>query len=46
MKEILNSSRTSYRTQGYRQLNHLCSALYRYFAQVPEEFNRATMRNT
>jgi NTE family protein len=35
MKEILNSSRTSYRTQGYREINHVTSTLARFFDQVP-----------
>jgi len=28
MKEILNSSRTIYRTDGYKEINHLYATLY------------------
>ena len=40
MKEILNSSRTIYRTQGYKEINHLYATLFRFLEQVPEEFKR------
>ena len=40
MKEILNSSRTRYRTRSYREFNNLTSTLARFFEQVPEEFKR------
>jgi NTE family protein len=40
MKEILNSSRTIYRTDGYREINHLYATLFRFLGQVPEEFKR------
>jgi NTE family protein len=40
MKEILNSSRTIYRTQGYKEINHLYATLFRFLRQVPEEFKR------
>jgi NTE family protein len=40
MKEILNSSRTIYRTRGYKELNQLVSTLARFLEQVPEEFKR------
>jgi len=38
MNEILNSSRTTYHTRGYKELNQLHSALARFLEQVPEEF--------
>src|SRR3984957_3762864 len=40
MKEILNSSRTTYRTKGYQEINHLYAALFRFLRQVPAEFKR------
>jgi NTE family protein len=40
MKEILNSSRTIYRTDGYKEINHLYATLFRFLRQVPEEFKR------
>ena len=40
MKEILNSSRTIYRTDGYKEINHLYATLFRFLGQVPEEFKR------
>ncbi len=40
MKEILNSSRTTYQTRGYKELNHLNATLARFLEQVPEEFKR------
>jgi NTE family protein len=40
MKEILNSSRTTYYTSGYKELNQLHSTLARFLGQVPEEFKR------
>jgi NTE family protein len=40
MKEILNSSRTIYRTEGYKEINHLYATLFRFLGQVPEEFKR------
>jgi NTE family protein len=40
MKEILNSSRTIYRTDGYRELNHLYATLSRFLREIPEEFKR------
>jgi NTE family protein len=40
MKEILNSSRTSYRTQGYREINHVTCTLARFFDQLPEELKQ------
>ena len=40
MKEILNSSRTIYRTGGYKEINHLYDSLFRFLGQVPEEFQR------
>ena len=40
MKEILNSSRTTYNTSGYKELNHLRATLARFLEQVPEEFKR------
>ena len=40
MKEILNSSRTIYRTEGYKEINHLYATLSRFLGQVPEEFKR------
>ena len=30
MKEILNSNRTIYRTDGYKEINHLYAALFRF----------------
>jgi NTE family protein len=30
LKEILNSSRTIYRTDGYKELNHLYATLFRF----------------
>lgn len=41
MKEILNSSRTSYRTQGYREINHVTATLARFFDQVPDELKQS-----
>ena len=40
MKEILNSSRTTYQTRGYKELNQLNATLARFLEQVPEEFKR------
>src|SRR5271163_586567 len=40
MKEILNSSRTTYRTRGYKEINQVRSSLARFLEQVPEEFKR------
>ena len=40
MKEILNSSRTTYYTRGYKELNQLYATLARFLEQVPEEFKR------
>jgi NTE family protein len=40
MKDILNSSRTIYRTDGYKEINHLYATLFRFLGQVPEEFKR------
>ena len=40
MKEILNSSRTIYRTDGYMEINHLYATLFRFLGQLPEEFKR------
>jgi len=40
LKDILNSSRTFYRTHGYKEINHLHAALFRFLGQVPEEFKR------
>jgi NTE family protein len=40
MKEILNSSRTTYHTRGYKELNQLHATLARFLEQVPEEFKR------
>jgi NTE family protein len=40
MKEILNSSRTIYRTDGYKEINHVYATLFRFLGQVPEEFKR------
>ena len=40
MKEILNWSRTIYRTDGYKEINHLYATLFRFLGQVPEEFKR------
>jgi NTE family protein len=40
MKEILNSSRTIYRTDGYKEINHLYATLFRFLGQLPEEFKR------
>jgi NTE family protein len=40
MKEILNSSRTTYRTRGYKEINQVRSTLARFLEQVPEEFKR------
>jgi NTE family protein len=40
LKDILNSSRTIYRTDGYKELNHLYATLFRFLGQVPEEFKR------
>ena len=40
MKEILNSSRTTYYTSGYKELNQFHSTLARFLEQVPEEFKR------
>jgi NTE family protein len=40
MKEILNSSRTIYRTDGYKELNHLYATLFRFLRQIPEEFKQ------
>ena len=40
MKEILNSSRTTYYTHGYKELNQLHATLARFLEQVPEEFKR------
>jgi NTE family protein len=41
MKEILNSSRTNYRTDGYKEINHLYATPFRFLGQVPEEFKRS-----
>jgi Patatin phospholipase/CO dehydrogenase flavoprotein C-terminal domain/FAD binding domain in molybdopterin dehydrogenase len=40
MKEILNSSRTIYRTEEYKEINHLYATLFRFLRQVPDEFKR------
>ena len=40
MKEILNSSRTTYYTSGYKEINQFHSTLARFLEQVPEEFKR------
>jgi len=40
MKEILNSSRTIYRTEGYKEINHLYATLFRFLGQIPEELKR------
>ena len=36
----MNSSRTIYRTDGYKALNHLYATLFRFLEQVPDEFKR------
>src|SRR5262249_52975835 len=41
MKEILNSSRTIYRTDGYKEVNDLYATLFRFLRQIPEEFKRS-----
>jgi NTE family protein len=40
MTEIMNSSRTTYHTRGYKELNQSRSTLARWLEQVPEEFKR------
>ena len=40
VKEILNSSRTTYLTDSYKELNQLYSTLARFLEKVPEEFKR------
>jgi NTE family protein len=40
LKDILNSSRTIYRTDGYKELNHLYATLFRFLGQIPDEFKR------
>ena len=41
MKEILNSSRTVYQTNGYKELNQLRATLARFLEQAPEELKRS-----
>jgi NTE family protein len=40
-KEILNSSRTVYLTNDYKELNHLVATLARFLEHVPDEFKRS-----
>ena len=40
MTEIMNSSRTTYNTRGYKELNQARSTLARWLEQVPEEFKQ------
>jgi NTE family protein len=41
IKEILNSSRTIYLTNDYKELNHLVATLARFLEHVPDEFKRS-----
>jgi NTE family protein len=41
MKEILNSSRTTYHTRRYKEVNHVRATLARFLEEVPEEFKRS-----
>ena len=40
MKEIANSSRTTYNTDVYKERIHLCAALARFLDQIPDELKR------
>jgi len=40
MKEILNSSRTTYHTSRYKEVNQVRATLARFLEQIPEEFKR------
>ena len=40
MTEIMNSSRTTYNTRGYKELNQAHSILARWLERVPDEFKR------
>ena len=40
IKDIMNSSRTTYHTRGYKELNNVYSTLARFLEQLPEEFKR------
>ena len=41
MTEIMNSSRTTYNTRGYKEINQARSTLARWLEQVPEEFKQS-----
>jgi NTE family protein len=41
LKEIMNSSRTTYYSSFFEELNRVYSTLARYLEQVPEEFKRS-----